>query len=439
MLVAGLSLTSQAANSSWNVVNANSQWTNALSWSAGVPGISGGSTSADIAFFTNTLTVASTNTVDANRNIGGITFGNTGTKGYVLNGGSLRLSNGGTIEMLSTSGNHIDTINPAITIQGDGGSATVRNSRNANSGGISLGAVMGVSTLGKTTTLTLDGVNTSGGNTTGLITDGSGGGNLKVIKTGTGTWNINLGSSFTGGFYANQGTVRFNNSTAVGFGGGSVFVADGVVFDKGTATAMSITNKMVVNGNFSMINQAGNTWSGEWDLGSAVRTLTVSADNAILGSISNGGLTKAGASVLTLSGSNTYSGTTTVSLGTLIANADHALGTSNVTVAGGATLTLTGGTANDYVADLAQLVLGTNSVLALNFTGVADKVSGLSLDGGSTWLTNGTYNASALTAAGGLGAYSGTGSLTVIPEPATIGMLGLGALITIMLRRMHRI
>lgn len=32
----------------------------------------------------------------------------------------------------------------------------------------------------------------------------------------------------------------------------------------------------------------------------------------------------------------------------------------------------------------------------------------------------------------------GTGVLTVVPEPAVIGLLGLGALVTLLVRRMHR-
>ena len=55
-----------------------------------------------------------------------------------------------------------------------------------------------------------------------------------------------------------------------------------------------------------------------------------------------GSLTKATAGSLTLSGANIYSGGTTLSLGTLIAGSDSALGTGTLTISGAATLQASG-------------------------------------------------------------------------------------------------
>jgi hypothetical protein len=54
-------------------------------------------------------------------------------------------------------------------------------------------------------------------------------------------------------------------------------------------------------------------------------------------------------------------------------------------------------------------------------------------DSGTTYLTNGLANGLSLDTS----TLFTNGTVTVIPEPATIGMLGLGALITLMIRRMR--
>ena len=109
-----------------------------------------------------------------------------------------------------------------------------------------------------------------------------------------------------------------------------------------------------------------------------------------------------------MSGVNTYTGGTIVSNGALVASSDGALGTGHVTVANGATLLLQ---TNAAINDQAVLVAGTNSTLTLDCAG-PETVGALSLNGGTTWLTNGTYDAAALDALG-TGTYGGSGSLSV--------------------------
>ena len=81
---------------------------------------------------------------------------------------------------------------------------------------------------------------------------------------------------------------------------------------------------------------------------------------------------------------------------------------NHITVAGGATLTLN---AASCIGDQTKLVLTTNAILNLGFTG-ADTVGGISLNGGATWLTNGIYNAATLNALRA-GTYTGGGNLMV--------------------------
>jgi autotransporter-associated beta strand protein len=132
-------------------------------------------------------------------------------------------------------------------------------------------------------------------------------------------------------------------------------------------------------------------------------------------------ITKNGTGTFVLSASNTYSSGTTVNVGILQARADHALGAGNVIVANGAALMLTGGLANDYINNKAKLILGSSSTLTLDFTGTADTVLGISLDGGATWLPDGVYDAATLTGLGS-GVYSGNGSFNVVGVKKTMDL-----------------
>ena len=414
----------------WNV-DASGSWTNPTSWSGGtVPGVSGGGGSMDTAVFSTGLTTNRIITVDANRSIGNIVFANPANQvtasnstsvGYTLSGGSLKLSDGGVVQVTDQSGTNTATISSDIEIQNTGGSATFRNDAAGNKSGLSIaGAVSGTSIAGETTTVYLDGVSTSSGNSPtirnneiGVISDGTAGGNVKLVKNGTGIWTVGLTSTFTGGFEVNAGTIRYYASDNKGFGKGTVTVSDGVTFSHANDGALMITNPVIINGNVTFSGADNFIWSGTMDFSSAVRTITMgnagNSTNVIFsGQISNGGLIKAGSGPLILSGTNIYSGGTTVSNGALIGVSDGALGTSNVTVLGGATLTLG---ATNCLNDTARLVVATNAVLNLNFSGT-DMVAGISLNGGTTWLPFGRYTAAQLNALGA-GTYAGSGSLLI--------------------------
>ena len=84
MVFACLSLasTGHAASSSWNVDAAGS-WTLNTNWAgSSIPG-NNATDNTDVAYFNRTLTAPRVVTVDANRYIGGISFGAT-TFGYTL-------------------------------------------------------------------------------------------------------------------------------------------------------------------------------------------------------------------------------------------------------------------------------------------------------------------------------------------------------------------
>jgi autotransporter-associated beta strand protein len=438
----GLSFAAQATSSSWNV-DADGYFLTNSNWSANAPGKAATFTdSTDVATFSLAITAPRTVSLNAgNRNLGGISFGNTGTSGYTLNTSvstySYYMTDGSVIQTLAGTGNHTDTISAAnIFLLGNNGSHTIKNAAGAGAGLTISSAVQGQATAGNTTTLNLDGVSISGQNAiSGIIQNGAKGGNLAVVKNGSGTWTLTGNNTFTGGLTLNNGNLRYYGTTSTVLGRGVVTI-NGGAFNHANTSATVIDNAMVVNGDFSLVGQTGTLWGGTMDLNSGTRKITVSVDSAFSTVLSNGGLNKDGTSTLTLSAANSYAGGTTVSAGTLVANLDGALGSGNVAVSNGATLSLTGGTANDYVADPAQLVLDSSSTLNLNFTG-ADTVNKLSLDGGATWLSAGSYDAAALDSLG-TGTYTGAGSLLVtIPEPTTISLFVISGVGALLIRRIR--
>jgi len=233
--------------------------------------------------------------------------------------------------------------------------------------------------------------NGSGSLTLSRAVSGSG----ALTKTGSGTLFLSLGNSFSGGLNLNGGTLSAGNldnrlgaeNGAVSFNGGTLrFTGAGSFTTTDRATTLNAGGGTI---DVSAIAAPTITWAGLID--------------------GTGGLTKNGVGALELTRANTFSGDMVVNAGKLVLANDEA------------------------IHDLARLILDSSAALDLDFTG-AVTVSGLSLNGGVDWLSLGTYDAADLSLQGG-GTYGGIGSITVIPEPATIGMLGLGALIMMAIRR----
>ncbi len=152
--------------------------------------------------------------------------------------------------------------------------------------------------------------------------------------------------------------------------------------------------------------------------GSSVFTTAIAATGAF-------GMNKTGGGNLTLGGLNTYSGGTTISAGGLFASANGALGSGAVNVALTGTLTLTATTTN-AIADGATLTL--DGVLGLAGAAGASQETVGSLVIGGVARAPGTYGASGSGAANIDNAhFSGTGVLTVVPEPGVNALLAAAA------------
>ena len=209
-----------AANAAWNV-DADGVWSDAANWNpAAAPGTPSGTTSSDIATFGAALTAPRVVTVDANRNIGGVTFNQTTSFSYTLSGGPLLISNGGTVQNTNSSGTQTIAITAPIVLQGDGGTVTLNGNGTSTSTKMVIGDISGASTSGNTTTLRLIGFNTNANavnSVTGVISDGTAGGKLALNKGGSGTWILNNANSTYSG-----GTTMITGGGALSVGASSV-------------------------------------------------------------------------------------------------------------------------------------------------------------------------------------------------------------------------
>ena len=229
-----------------------------------------------------------------------------------------------------------------------------------------------------------------------------------VNTSSTGTVNLNGGTLTAGTVVGQAGTstFRFNGGTLQASGNSTTFVS-------GLTNAYVEAGGAVINTNGFNVTVAQ----------------TLLHDTAL--GTTDGGLTKSGTGILTLSAANTYTGTTTVSAGTLAISGNGGLGKGNVTVAANATLTLaTGVTAAHNASTGTTLTLAATSTINLNATtvGTVQDTYGAIVIAGVSQTLAGTYGSVTSGAAHVFPEFTGNGEvlLTPVPEPGTWALLGLG-------------
>jgi fibronectin-binding autotransporter adhesin len=314
------------------------------------------------AFGNGTLTVAGGGTVTASSSAG-LTFGSIGGTG------TLNLNPGGTLQVGRTNG--IANAGTA-TFNLAGGTLQV----------ISVALTTSVpATLVTATTSTFD-TNGFAATLSGVL---SGAGTL--LKSGAGPLTLSAANTYAGGTTVSAGYVNFN--TVASFGTGTVTL-DGGGLQWATGTTTDISPRLAALG-------AGGT---TFDTNGNQVTLAT----ALTGS---GPLTKTGVGTLTLSGTNTYAGGTTISAGLVNFSSLANLGTGTVTLDGGG------------------LQWATGNTLDLSASAQLNRTLGA---GGTTFDTNGNNItlASALSGAGAL-AKTGTGTLTFSADNTYTGPTTLSA------------
>jgi autotransporter-associated beta strand protein len=438
-------------------ITAGTAVTKTITTSSGLVTVSGvvGNGSGSVAVVQNgpgTLALTQINTYSGNTTIAGGTISldgdaTVGSGTLFLSGGTLSVINRTAAAVISNNINLTadstivdDTATAAVlavftgTLTGTAGTLTFNNSgADALSDTFNPRFSGGDFTMSRPIVLTsavgqvvLNDFNTTGTtHTYGGVISGNGGFNRSASSVGTGGLTVfTAANTYTGTTTINRGVLQLGN-------GGST----------GSLSTSSAINLSSSDGVFQ-INRSNSVTQG-----------TDFSGAAITGS---GSLVDIGTGTVTLNVANTYSGGTTLSSGPftangangahapsgsapfLVATADGALGTGNVNLASsGVQLTLTGGVTNNYISDNRTLSMVTGAFANLNFVGT-DTISGLVL-GGVAQAALGTYGSSASGATFVFNNFfSGTGTLTLIPEPSTWAMTIVGAGLLLSVQRFRR-
>ena len=147
----------------------------------------------------------------------------------------------------------------------------------------------------------------AGANMTATIGASMIGTNVQLVKEDLGTLVLTNSNAFTGNFAINAGVVQVTNNSFLG-GAAATLSFDGGTLRNTAAFTLSRT---------TTINQGGATFDTEADL-SAPRTISGAGE-----------LTKTDAGALTLAGTNTYAGGTTIDAGSIIVSSDANLGNAS--------------------------------------------------------------------------------------------------------------
>ncbi|MCB1106013.1 MAG: autotransporter-associated beta strand repeat-containing protein, partial [Cephaloticoccus sp.] len=329
---------------------------------------------------------------------------------------------------------------------------------NSGNGGL---LINGGVTMAANRTLTVTG--TGGVTVSGVFSDS---GTRRLTKNGTGTLTLTGANTYTGGTTINAGILSTNsiaNGGASSGIGNSTNAANRLIINGGTLRytggATTTNRRFTIGTNGATIDGSG-TGTLKFTDASAItltgtntaRTLTLTGTNTsyyndgntIAGVLADNGtgatsLVKDGTGTWQLSGSNTYTGTTTINAGTLQLGSNNTLSDStNVIINSGGTLQLNsitdtvGSLTGDGTLFLQGGTFTTNTAANTTFSGtISDTygnfrkagtgdltLSGNNTFGGITYIDGGTLIAASSTALGG------STSGNQIANGATLGLQG---------------
>jgi len=248
--------------------------------------------------------------------------------------------------------------------------------------------------------------------------DGKISGAAGLTKNGAGALTLATANDYSGVTTLNAGTLNINHAEALGTGAFTMMLTPTI--DNTSGSAISNANNNAIN--WQTISTTSFTYTGSADLhlGTgpvniyyANRGVTVLAGNLTIGGPIRQegaahilyGITKYGAGTLTLSGANTYRGTTVVKAGTLVVTGAGTLGFGGVEVGSDGTLTIE----DDWQTGGAMIV--SNSASATVNVGTYNWSVGSLTVGGSS-LAVGVYTVAELDAMSDA-VFAGTGTITV--------------------------
>ncbi|MCR2290462.1 autotransporter-associated beta strand repeat-containing protein [Salmonella enterica] len=343
---------------------------------------------------------------------------NTYSGGTLISGGTLVASNvealgtgdvtdNATLEM-NTGGDFINNIGGTGRVEKSGDDALTLSGSNTYTGGTTIndGTLIATSVdalgSGDVTNNAVLELNTGGDFINNI------GGTGRVEKSGDETLTLSGSNTYTGGTLISGGTLVATNVEALGTGD----VTDNAVLELNTGgdfiNNIGGTGRVEKSGDETLTLSGSNTYTGGTLIsGGTLVATNVEAlgtgdvtDNAVL-ELNTGGdfinniggtgrVEKSGDDTLTLSGSNSYTGGTLISGGTLVATNVDALGSGDVT--NNAVLELnTGGTFDNAISGSGQVVKSGDETLTL---------SGSNTYTGGTTINDGTLIATSVDALG---------------------------------------
>ncbi|MFA5926665.1 MAG: DUF2341 domain-containing protein, partial [Patescibacteria group bacterium] len=278
----------------------------------------------DVTLNAGTLTLSGANTFlgDVTLNAGTININHATALGNAAN---TLVINGGTIDN-STAGNITLSNNYPVQI----------NASFAFTGTRSLLFGTGAVTLGANCTFTLNGSTSYALGFSGVVS-----GNFGIIKESTGGLILGGANDFTGGVTLNAGRLYINHNTAIGTG---TLVINGGDLENSSSGTVTLTNNNAQTWNASSFSfnlyhgdQNLNLGSGAVTLGANCSVLSYNSRILTVGGVISGDykLTQAGPATLEITGSNSYTGGTTVSAGYLIFSNGSLGTTGNITFSNG--------------------------------------------------------------------------------------------------------
>jgi len=336
----------KAATKTWSGAGVGNSWATAANWSDGIVPVA----SDSLVFPSGALQLTNVNNISSGTSFKSLTFQ---AGGYSISGNSLTIKNAAGITVPSGASG---TITISLNVKLSAAQTWTVTDSGAT---LIVSSVISGSSSSKTLTKAGAGTLRFGGSSTNSFTG------KFTVNDGPVQFAKSSGNALSGQLIINGGTVTLSVSTGqiptkrvtINYPGildlnGFSDTIGALTMTGGTLKTGTATYTMSGGGITTNPSSVTSLISGKVALGSSSRTFTInngtaSDDLLITAVISGSGstLTKAGIGTFAMSGINTYSNTTTISTGTVVAASNNALGsTSNgTTVASGATLAFRGG------------------------------------------------------------------------------------------------